>query len=417
MISNKKSKLFIISGAVIIALAFIMWQIIWFVSWHNSDLIFQGIKVNGISISGYTVDDANTFLDEKLSHSLTSRQIEVIYKELTETIKASEFAGYDYIEALHNAHNIGRSENIVDDYFTMIKTKLFGRNFFIEPKINDTSLENTLKRISNMYYIEPQNAQIVSFDPMKPKGEKLTVVEEVMGQELDIKKTLDSIKKVLISGQKKTNAYISEVEPTVTTTILQSIDNKPVINEQTFRNITVEQQNSILQIVGVGRYRIIYPGEEISVIDFLGGEDYIYFQMPDDGTGSDYEVALCEQIPTQIFSASLKAEVDVIKRQYGNIEQPNILSGTATIINKYYDMILKNNLDFPVIIRIGYNEHDITSKLYCEIYRPPMENATLLRSVIHDEGSKTLVDIKRVYIDKKGEPINSVVIETLVKDS
>jgi vancomycin resistance protein YoaR len=138
--------------------------------------------------------------------------------------------------------------------------------------------------------------------------------------------------------------------------------------------------------------------------------------MPDDGTGSDYEVAMCEQLPTQIYSASLMAEVDVIKRQHGNINQPNILSGTATIINKYYDMILKNNLAFPVIVRIGYNEYNTTSKLYCEVYRPPMENAALLRSVIHEEGSKTLVDIKRVYINEKGDPVNSILIETIVKE-
>jgi hypothetical protein len=199
--------------------------------------------------------------------------------------------------------------------------------------------------------------------------------------------------------------------------MLYSIDSKPVTSNQTFRNPTVEKQNTILQIVGAGRHQIIYPGEELSIIEFLGNEDYIYFEMPDADTGSenDYDVILCEQLPTQIYSASLMAEVDVVKRQHGKINKPHILSGTATIINKYYDMILKNNLDFPVIVRIGYNEY--TNKLYCEVYRPPMENATLLRSVIHEEGTNTLVDIKRVYINKNGNPINSVLIETIVKDS
>ena len=35
----------------------------------------------------------------------------------------------------------------------------------------------------------------------------------------------------------------------------------------------------------------------MSVIEFMGGEDYIYFEMPDGGTGSYYEKVLNRDLP------------------------------------------------------------------------------------------------------------------------
>jgi hypothetical protein len=42
-----------------------------------------------------------------------------------------------------------------------------------------------------------------------------------------------------------------------------------------------------------------------------------------------------------------------------------------------------------------------------------MENKTFIKSVIRTKENKTLVDILRVYVDNKGNTIDTVVAETI----
>jgi hypothetical protein len=76
-------------------------------------------------------------------------------------------------------------------------------------------------------------------------------------------------------------------------------------------------------------------------------------------------------------------------------------------------MKVKNTLHCPVIVRIGYNREGENGVFFCEIYRPEMQNKTLIRSIIKNQENKTFVDITRVYVDNRGNTVDSVVAETL----
>lgn len=413
MTSFKISKLLIISGTILIVLILIVWQIIWVISWQKTDYIFDGIKINDIKVSGLNLGNAEIMLNERSSELLENKTIAIVYEDISQTIQVKPFSSYDFKKDVQNAYDIGRSSNIISNYFSMIKARILGNKFETKPKFDILKLQNMLERISDIYYIAPQNAQLISFDPAQTMGNRLTIIHEISGREIDIEKTTNSIISAISSNQSTSLVYLKEVKADIGDEIIKSIDTVPITSELTIKDITLEHENAILQIVGAGRHKIIAPGEEISIIEFSGGEEYIYFIMPDEGTKSDYEKALCQKIPTQIFNSAILAEIDVTQRHSGAIDQPAVLTGTATIINKYYDMKLKNNLDFPVIIRIGYKRQGVTSQIFCEIYRPQMQYGTLLRSIIKDDGQNRKVDIIRVYVDEKGNPIDSVLIETI----
>ena len=76
-------------------------------------------------------------------------------------------------------------------------------------------------------------------------------------------------------------------------------------------------------------------------------------------------------------------------------------------------MKIKNNLDLPIILRVGYKKQSSASQIYCQVFRAPMENSTLLRSIVKTIGDDTIIDIKRVYVDEKGNPIDSIIVETI----
>ncbi len=416
MINNKKAKILIICGTIFIVLTIIIWQIFWFKAWQNSDLIFYGIKINKIKVDGLDIESANLFIKAETTKALENNIIEITFDDLKQSIKAIDFAGYDLDESIIDAYNTGRTGSIIENYLTMAWINIFGRNIKLDPTIDMQILKDEINLLSQTFYIPAQNAQIVSFDPNALQGNRLTIINEVLGRQIDIEQTAESIIQTMLSGKSSSEAFLMDKNADITAEILNSMDTNPISSEMSFRDITIEQENSILQIIGAGRYEILNPGDEISIIEFSGQEDYIYFVMEDDSINNDFEEALCNLIPTQIYIAGVLAEIDVLQRQKGNINRAEVTTGTDTIINKSNDMILKNNLNFPIIIYIGYKKQGAASQLFCNVYRPPMDNATLLRSVIRNQDDKTFVDIKRIYVDNRGNTTDWVLIETFSKD-
>ncbi|MCK5128461.1 MAG: peptidoglycan binding domain-containing protein [Clostridiales bacterium] len=413
MIRRKVPKLLILIGTIIIVLIFLVWQISWFISWQSSNFIFDGVEVNGIDIGGLDIESAQEKLNTHTKNELLDSSIELHYEDIYKSIALNEFLSYDTSERIHEAYSIGRTGNRFADYITMARSKLLGRQFELTPLIDLQRLEASLIQISDVYYIAPTDAYIVSFDPEAMLGNRMVIVNDIPGRSLDIISTAESIKNILLSGKDSVECIVSMESANITQEILQSIDSIPISSEYTIRDITAENESAILQIIGSGRHIIINPGAEISVINFLEGEEYIYYSMPDGGTKSDYEKALTNLIPTQIFIASVMSEVDITQRSLGILNKSDLPAGADTIINQYGDMIVKNNMELPIILRVGYKTQNTTSQIFCEIYRTPMENATILRSVIKPGDSNTRIKILRVYVDEKGNPINSVLIETI----
>ena len=102
--------------------------------------------------------------------------------------------------------------------------------------------------------------------------------------------------------------------------MVMGITASPVINEYTISGISSELESAIYQAIGSGIYEILMPGQEMSVIDFSGKEDYIVFDMPQDGSGGDYDMVLSQLIPTQIYIAATLSELEVTERKMYDLD-------------------------------------------------------------------------------------------------
>jgi hypothetical protein len=206
---------------------------------------------------------------------------------------------------------------------------------------------------------------------------------------------------------------VDETEANVTDDVLHGLTLDPVISEYIVGSVTAEYENALYQVAGSERHQILLPGDELSITEFMGGKEYITSQMPEGGSGSDYEKILTQIFPTQIYIACLLSELEILEREIYDAYEENIPSGTSCITDKNHDLKIKNNLEYPIIIRIGYVKKASSTQLFCEIYRTQMENKTFIKSVIRTKENKTLVDILRVYVDNKGNTIDTVVAETI----
>ncbi len=413
MLSNKSAKIFIIIGATVIALIFAAWQILWFLGWSDSNTIAYGIKISGCDVGGYEFEAAKQKLYTCFQNDINEKVIVISYDDISSTLNESIFTEYEFDQVLEKSVSVARSGNATADYLALVKSKLFGISLDAKIMFNETALESKLNNASQAYFIEAHNAYIVSFDPVAPQGQRLSIVSQIKGQELDILKTAESVKDAVISGQNKAFAYVAETDADITDEILFKLDSVPVRSEYTIIPISPEYEAALYQAIGSGRYEILLPGQEIRIIEYMDAEEYIYFEMPDGGTGSNYEKILTQLLPTQIYIASVLSEIDVTERKMYDLTAKSLPAGTSCITNQYNDMRIRNSHPFPIIIRVGYEKQGYIGQIYCEIYRPEMEHKTLLRSVINEKENKTLIDITRVYVDNIGNTVDSVVVDTV----
>ena len=416
MLSRKAAKFFIIGGAAIIILMIVFSQVSWYQNWAKSSGIANGVSIGGYDVSGYDMDSARQMLEIQLKNKLVGQTVTISHEDISNTLNASSFSHMYYELAIQKAISFARAKSPFENYKELLNAKLFGLDITPDIQFDDEILTSELQAISHDYFIQANDAQIVSFDPSAEEGKKLSVMAETTGRELDIKKTADDIKEAVLYGDNQSKAYLRETHAAITEELLHGMEASPITSEYTISPLIYEYESALVQVVDTGIYQVLMPGQEISVIEFMQAEDYIFFVMSDDGEVSEYDRVLTEIYPTQIYLACILSELEVPERQMREMYAKNLPAGTACIANQYYDMKVKNPLDVPVIIRIAYSKKGAAGQAFCEIYRPQMEYRTLVRSVRKPENGKTLVDITRVYVDNKGNTVDTFVVETVEND-
>lgn len=165
--NNKKRKaLFIIFVIFIILTLAMCFSTIYAILGNFKSTIARGITINGVDISNLTYDEAKQKITEVIDVQLTP-DIELVYNDYTYTIKMSDIEyEYNLINALEKAYNVGRTGNIAENNYSLIKTAILGEDIYMENTydvealdaiidIIDTNIPGRVKQYS--YYIEESN--------------------------------------------------------------------------------------------------------------------------------------------------------------------------------------------------------------------------------------------------------------------
>lgn len=164
---NKKRKiLFILFLIFIILVAVMCFSTFFAILGSFKTTIARGVKINGIDISNLTYNEAKQKMIEVMEVELTP-DMELIYNDYKYTIKISDIEyQYNLTEALEKAYNVGKSGNIVQNNYSLIKTAILGEDIYMETSydiealnaiidIIDTNIPGRVKQYS--YYIEESN--------------------------------------------------------------------------------------------------------------------------------------------------------------------------------------------------------------------------------------------------------------------
>lgn len=177
---NKKLMISLIIG--IILLIFLgIFSVIFAIFYMNNSEILPNITINGISMEGMSKEEAVSSLSE-LVESKKQKDIDLSYPTTPTEVDTSETEtstvtdmkltfssleiNYKINEVVNSAYKLGRSGNLLENNFSIIKLLLFGENINLDFDINNEVVDSLLSNISSnlsnkviqcSYYIEGDN--------------------------------------------------------------------------------------------------------------------------------------------------------------------------------------------------------------------------------------------------------------------
>lgn len=167
--NNKIKKIIIL--ILIILFLLIIFSTIFSIYYSMNNNIVEGIEIQGISVSGITKENAENKLKE-IINNLEKKEIIINYNNYENKINLNELEiNYNINDAINNACEIGRKNNIFINNFEILKTIILKNNIKLEINYDEKLLDSKIDSINaNLpglvqeynYYVEDNNLIIIN---------------------------------------------------------------------------------------------------------------------------------------------------------------------------------------------------------------------------------------------------------------
>jgi len=155
---------------IILLLSIVAFSVIFALLNINNNKIISGVTISGINVSNLTKEEANKYLNEKVSDKI-AKTIKLKYNnEYETTINLEQIeANYNINEAIEEAFEIGRNSNIVINNYNILLAMVGKKDVELGTNINEELFDKVISDISakipgavvqNSYYIEGEELVI-----------------------------------------------------------------------------------------------------------------------------------------------------------------------------------------------------------------------------------------------------------------
>lgn len=162
-----KNKFFIIAIVIsIVIVILLILSCIFAVINKNSNTIINGIKINGIEVSGMTKDNAKQKINEEIT-KLLEEPIILKYQDYEISIDTKQInAEFNVDEIVEKAYQVARNNNIFINNYDILKYKFKENNMKLTLQINEESWNKVIEDINgnlpggveqSSYYIDGNN--------------------------------------------------------------------------------------------------------------------------------------------------------------------------------------------------------------------------------------------------------------------
>lgn len=318
-------------------------------------VISNGVLIEGIDVSGMTIEQASAAVEEKAAQmGETMVTLTIGDNQVTATLNQLGLE-WENRQILDEVENLGTTGNIVQRYKDQKdlehQNKEYRINFTTDDKVCRSFVEGC-----SIYNTEPVNGTIYTQDDGTPGVEGGTD-----GITLQVDASVDAVREAVENwngGELSIDLVVDRVAPDVTAEELSLV--KDVLGTATTdysassysRAVNVE--NGCSKISG----SLIFPGESFSVTaavaPFTAENGYEPAPSYEENRVVDsYGGGIC-QVSTTLYNAVLKAELEVTARSNHTMVVNYVdLSKDAAIAEGVMDLAFVNTTDAPIYI-VGY---------------------------------------------------------------
>lgn len=325
-------------------------------AYYNSksydNLIFPGVKINGIDVGGKTQEEAKKVVNDKFINGINNININIDAKENKYSMSYSALdVKYDVNAAIKDAYNFEKNSNIFSKYIAIKKAKIHDiRMNFI---YNDKPIKELVTKIKKEVDKAPINAKLSVNDESNIK-----ILPEQKGIKVDEVK-LEKIINTNIKNETGTDinikAPIIETEAKVTASKLKPINAQIASFQTDYSTSSDSRANNIQLATRTINGTVVMPGETFSFNGILGErtEEKGYQAAPviiDNKLDSGLGGGIC-QVSTTLYNAILRANIDATERSHHSLPSHYVSLGMdATVDYGNLDYKFKNTLKYPIYI-------------------------------------------------------------------
>lgn len=318
-------------------------------------VISNGVLIEGIDVSGMTIEQASAAVEEKAAQmGETMATLTIGDNQVTATLNQLGLE-WENRQILDEVENLGTTGNIVQRYKDQKDLEHQNKEYRITFTTDDKVCRSFVEGCS-IYNTEPVNGTIYTQDDGTPGVEGGTD-----GITLQVDASVDAVREAVENwngGELSIDLVVDRVAPDVTAEELSLV--KDVLGTATTdysassyaRAVNVE--NGCSKISG----SLIFPGESFSVtaalVPFTAENGYEPAPSYEENRVVDsYGGGIC-QVSTTLYNAVLKAELEVTARSNHTMVVNYVdLSKDAAIAEGVMDLVFVNTTDAPIYI-VGY---------------------------------------------------------------
>lgn len=334
----------------------------------EQDTFYDGITLEGESLSGLTMLDAIAKYQKQLSNVASATSITITARGKTYTLDSSSVQMSTNLQStLSLAYSTGRTGSFDERYAQLQQLKSEGLDFSLNRGWNEDTLRSKISQIAADVYVKGQDADVESFDP---DTGKFTFTSEVTGYELDSDDLYAQITQAVANGNVNANieAKIIEVAPEHTVEYMKEHFGR-ISYAQTKTTSNSDRNRNIKLATAEFNGMRVEPGETVSFNKTTGerteakgyraaGAYSGGFLVQEPGGG------VC-QVSTTLYNAVAKADLEVLERSPHSRVSDYVPIGLDAAVNwPSQDFKFKNTSDYPIFIVAEFADQKLTFKIY-----------------------------------------------------
>ena len=388
----------------------------------DNGTFYEGVSMEGIDLSGKTMEEARPELEAKIEEALKDISIDYKVNDSVYTLTGTELgAAVDVDEALRAAMLYGREGTFAERLAAVDAAKTQGVEIELPVTYDKAAILASIQANDANINIPAQNAAVVvnklrDEDKLYSDAE-IGYQEEVTGLEVNDEELAEAIYAQLEQDNfEPVTANTQVTQPELT--IDQIKETYAVIGdfETKYASSDYGRRYNIWKMADIINGVEILPGETWSINEEAGPRTYSrgWKGAPGISNGEYKEEAgggICQTSST-LYGAVLRAEVKVVDRSHHSWPLEYVPGGLdATISTGAPDFVIQNNYDVPIYIISKCDGQDART-IRIQIYGPKFEDG--LRREFTSELIDTFGGGKVQYIDDPSLPDGTE--QTIIKE-